>query len=527
VHWYVRHPQHPAVYLRVSLSLRKGFTLAARGEVLPRSSEMGEPFLLTLPDDRVQRIYVEAVPFDYAPVLRIDGEEIPVAPPLGAWEKGLILLPLASALILGALRIHNGLVPGLIGSLAAAIVLRSGLSKPSRTAGACALALAATVVAAFWSVPASWAAFQRGLGVRSFPVWETLQELPAPPLRTQRPGVDVNNPGQPLTPATTFQLRDLLIAGELDSLEALFSKWSAEAERDVRNETRLYDAFDAFESVGPEFEGALDRWIEERPGSWNARLARANYRVRLAYRQRGAKYSRQTPRSNFTAMRRTLAAALLDLSAAIRLNPSAMEAYWLAIEAATSYGDRRGVQLALERALQVSPLSFFSRARALIALTPRWAGSYAVMEVVAADADSLTAENPELSLLHGFVPLDKGEVAWLARDTALAQRYLDEAMAVGPTFWFCLERGTLRYKLDQNEAALHDLDCAISLRPTSAEAHHYRSRALYDIAYSRYPDAWAELFGRAEAAGELAFKLDSLDVTIRKQREFLAVQRRR
>jgi tetratricopeptide (TPR) repeat protein len=524
--WFVRHPQHPTLYLRVSLSLRRGYSVAVRGEALPRSDETGEPFLLTLPTGEAQRIYVEAVPFDYAPVLRINGQEIPVAPPLPWWEKVFIVLPLAGALIVGALRAHNGLVPGLLGSLTAAILLRSGLSQLSRSAGVGVLALTATLLAAFWSVPASWAAYQRSHGIQSYPVWETLRELPAPPPPAQRPGVNPGRAGQPLTPAVVFHLRDLLLEGELDSLETLFAKWSAEAGRDVRNETPLYDAFDAFQSVGPEFEGALDRWIEERPGSWNARLARTNYLVRLAYRQRGAKSRSLTPRSKFAAMNRTLGAALLDLSAAIRLNPGAIEAYWLAIEAATSFGDTRGIALALERALQISPLSFFSRARALLALTPRWGGSYGFMESVAA-ADSLYRGNPELRQLSSFVPLDKGNVAWLERDTVLARRYLDQAMELGPTFWACFDRGRLLYKLDLNEAAVRDLDCAISLRPADADAHHYKSRALYDIAHSRYPDAWAELFGRAEAEGDLAFRLDSLDETIREYREFLTSVRSR
>jgi tetratricopeptide (TPR) repeat protein len=526
VYWYIRHPQHPKLYLRVGLSL-KGYSLAARGEPLQRSDEFGQPFLLKLPDGEMQRLYVEAVPFDYVPVLRIDGAEILVAPPLGIAEKVVILLPLASALVAGALRTHNGLVPGLLGSLAAALVLRSGLSRAFRIAWAGTLALAAGLIAASWSLPVSWADFKRALGIRTFPVWETLQQLPAPPLSASWPAASVNDASQRLAPAMVFHLRDLLIAGELDSLEALFSKWSAEAERDVGYETRLYDAFDAFQSVGPEFEGALDLWIEDRPGSWNARLARANYLVRTAYRQRGAKRSRDTPRSNFKAMRTTLQAALLDLSTAIRLNPLAIAAYWFAIEAATKYGDGRGAILALNRALRVSPLSFFTRARALLALTPRWAGSYSIMEMVAAVPDTLVAENPELGLLPGFVPMDKGEIAWLARDTLLALRLLDEAMAVGPTYWFCLERGTVLYKLDQNEKALRDLDCAVTLRPSSSEARHYRSRTLYDIAHQQYPTNWHELFGRAEAEGDLAFRLDSLDKTIRKHRQFLAEQRRK
>jgi hypothetical protein len=92
------------------------------------------------------------------------------------------------------------------------------------------------------------------------------------------------------------------------------------------------------------------------------------------------------------------------------------------------------------------------------------------------------------------------------------------AQNVGPA----LDRGRLLNKLNQIEAAIRDLDCAVSSRPASSDAHHYRSRALYKVAHSRYPDQWPELFGRAEAEGDLAFRLDSLDGDIRKHREFLA-----
>jgi tetratricopeptide (TPR) repeat protein len=523
VHWYVRHPHQPKLYLRVGLSL-KGFSLSTGGQQLPRSAETGKPFLLTLPDATTQRIYVEAVSPDYVPVLRIDGVEVPAASPLQLWEKVVVHLPLASALVVGALKLHNGLLPGIIGSLAAAAVLRSSRSPIFRVLTVLALALGASSAAASWDVPLSRRARRTA---RSSPVLVALRDVPVPPLYTVPPRAGIAPTEPPLTPAKVFHLRELLIGGELDSLETLFSKWSADAEHAEASETRLYDAFDAFQSMGLEFEGALDRWIEERPGSWNARLARANYLIRKAYRQRGTKLSRDTPRSNFKAMRTTLEAALLDLGVALRLNPRAIEGYWLAMEAATSYGDRRGAMLALERALRISPLSFFSRARALLALTPRWAGSYGIMDSIAAVPDTLLAENPELRLLRGFVPMEKGKVAWLEKDTLIALAFLDEAMAVAPAYWFCLARGRVQYKLDQNENALRDLNCAVTFRPASAEARHYRSRVLYDIAHRQYPTNWFELFGRAEAEGDLAFRLDSLDHTIRKHRQFLADQRRK
>jgi hypothetical protein len=142
-------------------------------------------------------------------------------------------------------------------------------------------------------------------------------------------------------------------------------------------------------------------------------------------------------------------------------------------------------------------------------------------------ADSLRPHNPELGLLPGFVAWDLGNAAWLRADTALAQHYLDEAMASGPTFWFCSERGELRVKLRQARAALPDLDCAVSLRPANSEAHLYRSKALYAVAYAQYPSDWKLLLGHADTEAKIAFGLDSLDQTIRQNHEFVAKQRNR
>jgi hypothetical protein len=525
--WYVRHPKHPTLYLRVSRSLTKGIAMAARGETLLRANEQGEPFLLRLPDGETQRIYVEDVPFDFAPVLRIEGETIPVAPPLRIWEKGLTIFPLAGALLVGLGVHHNGMVPGMLATFGAAAVLRSGLSRFTRTVCTLALAASATMVAFRWNVPASRAAMRQALEKSKEPVWDALQLLPEPTdSSSPRPATALSEAAEPLQPGTVFRLRDMLITAEFDSLEALFDTWSAAAARDVAHEPRLYDAFYAFRAVNPDFEGALDRWIDERPSSVSAHLARATYFADLAYRKRGGEGGRSTPRANISAMKLAFEASLEELGIALRMNPRAVHAYWLATEIAMGYGDMRGVLLALERSLSVTPLSFFSRARAMIALRPRWGGSYELMQIVAMEADSLRSRNPELDRLPGFIPWDAGNAAWLRSDTALALKYLDEAMTAGQTVWFCSERGELREDLDQGSGALADLDCAASLRPTTAETRLSRSRALYDIARAMYPADWKARFGRVEAEADLAFRLDSLNDGIRRHHDFVAKQRK-
>ena len=74
---------------------------------------------------------------------------------------------------------------------------------------------------------------------------------------------------------------------QFDSLDTMFGELAAAVRRDVRNEVRLGDAFEAAERDEPELLAHIDAWVAARPSSAHARVARARYRLAEAWRRRG------------------------------------------------------------------------------------------------------------------------------------------------------------------------------------------------------------------------------------------------
>src|SRR4051794_40680749 len=54
---------------------------------------------------------------------------------------------------------------------------------------------------------------------------------------------------------------------QFDSLDTMFGELAADVRRDVRNEVRFADAFEAAERDDPELLGHIDAWITARPSS--------------------------------------------------------------------------------------------------------------------------------------------------------------------------------------------------------------------------------------------------------------------
>src|SRR5690349_10122220 len=101
-------------------------------------------------------------------------------------------------------------------------------------------------------------------------------------------------------PNTTYlpQILDLTRRRNFDSLETMFGDLEADVARNVKNEVRFSDAFQAFNRDEPPLLEHLDAWIAARPRSAHARVARATYHFATAWRRRGKAYIRDTPAEN-------------------------------------------------------------------------------------------------------------------------------------------------------------------------------------------------------------------------------------
>jgi hypothetical protein len=150
------------------------------------------------------------------------------------------------------------------------------------------------------------------------------------------------------------QIVEMIRGRDFDGLDAMFDALEADVRRDVKNEIRFSDAFDAVDRDDPPLLANIDAWIAAKPRSAHARVARANYHFATAWRRRGRRYIRDTPPENIRAMREYAERAVDDVVAALQLDSTHLEAYTIAMRAPDGREPRYGASAHAPRALAAS-----------------------------------------------------------------------------------------------------------------------------------------------------------------------------
>jgi hypothetical protein len=335
-----------------------------------------------------------------------------------------------------------------------------------------------------------------------------LRAATAPEATASSPRADSVEGALALSADEALSLRALVVADAFDSAEARLAAYEALAARDVAAEDLLYDAYDAtFRTPDPEMEGALDRWARARPSSARAHVALASWHVSTGFRLRGGATFGKTPAESRQAFSEHLRAAREELETAQERDPAGIAASWFAMDVAQAIGNPPEVMTALQRALRLSPRSFFSRVRAMIALVPRWGGSYCRMRIVAAAARG--PENPEFASLPGLVTWDSADTEENFKNRSGALRMLDSAIAVRPNYWLLLLRGQMWQRADSTVRALDDLRAATLLRPARVEPRYFMSEAEWDVAVTPGNVNGGRLLQSAARDMRLVMALDS------------------
>lgn len=294
-----------------------------------------------------------------------------------------------------------------------------------------------------------------------------------PPLLGQ-PGKDKD--GYPTQFVDQALLRSLLYHARYPDLDAHFAAFQESFERDPRYEYWPIDAADAFSSAELELGSRLDAWVAASPGSFGAYLARGSHRLSLAWAMRGGKWARNTPEENFQAMGEVLKGALQDFARAFELRPKLIAALRGLIRVGLHVGDTAQQAALIDRATQLCPACFQVRVTALVALQPRWGGSYAQMRKLALIAP--VELNPRMRLLAGYIDLDQAKLLRGEKKYVEALAAVERACAVGEHWEFLVERAEVLQRLARYEEALADLDHAARLRPGSASVHFERAWVL-------------------------------------------------
>lgn len=280
-------------------------------------------------------------------------------------------------------------------------------------------------------------------------------------------------PDWPSSITNPLAVRALLRRGDFGTLDSLLTAVADSAHIDYHNESRLYAAYDAFSS-DTSLAGPLDRWVQSEPSSAPALIARASYLINQGWHARGTAYSRYTPQSAMRQMNHLFARATTDLDSAIALTPRTAAAYRLKIQIAKVGTDTEDARQDLIEGLKDIPASYGLRRQYIRGLVPRWGGSYDAMRAFAAWSEKSADINPRLRALAGYIALDSAEMLEIPSQRSQAVAAYTNALTYGDEAPFHRERGQCLFRMHAYANALRDLDAAVAMAPTDAQAYLWR-----------------------------------------------------
>lgn len=342
---------------------------------------------------------------------------------------------------------------------------------------------------------------------------------PAPTARTPAPvaavsvllpvaGAPAEEFGYPTQTIDRLAVRRLLMARSFDALDVLLAAYGDSVLRDYRLEYRLSDAYDAFHVALPSLEPPLTEWVQRRPNSAAALLARASFFAASGWHARGTKWARETPDEQFKRMGDFFRLAVADLVAAHRLAPRSIVPYLELMAIAGSQSNLNLSRQLLDEALTLQPNSFLLRLQHMYNLEPRWGGSYEAMAEFAAECAPYAARNVRIQALKGFADYDRGRELARTDHKAEALEAFGRALRFGNVWQFRYQRGRLYASLERPVEALEDLTAALVQRPQESDVLYERANVEYDLGHG---GAGTAHFTQGFRDLDLAIELDPTD----------------
>ncbi len=314
--------------------------------------------------------------------------------------------------------------------------------------------------------------------------------------------------GEPKQRPDRVAILTLLRLRRFADLDRWLGFYQQEFEEDPRKENWAVDSFDTFEVAEPSLGVTLDAWVSAAPESFSAVLARGTWRMACGLAARGTDVAAKTSEAQMKAMEDHFDIAEADLERAIAMHPKAIAAHLGLMTIATFAGGDAQRRARFAAALAQCTTCYQSRAARLIALTPRWGGSYSAMDAFVAESKSSVAGNPKLGRLGGFAPLDRCRTWAKQGEVPRALAACDEAIAFGQDPAFLETRGRILRDAGRIDEARADLDLALRISPHAIRARTSRYFLRRDN---------DDLLGAAEDLA-VAHTLDPTDADLSKSR---------
>jgi uncharacterized protein DUF4034 len=170
-------------------------------------------------------------------------------------------------------------------------------------------------------------------------------------------------------------LLTLLMAGRYDELDNRLQSVQKDYKRHSISDEQLLAAFRPFYVTDPKQVPYFDQWVEHKPKSYVARLARGIHFKYVGLEARGGDFIDKTSEAQLRGMEVAFGKAALDLHASLSLDEKPLLSYLHSMDIGRNLGLKRFDRELLEAANRVDPHNFIVRRKFFYMLQTRWGGS--------------------------------------------------------------------------------------------------------------------------------------------------------
>lgn len=300
-----------------------------------------------------------------------------------------------------------------------------------------------------------------------------------------------------------LELRDHLEKQNYSELNDKLADLQQNSLQDVSQEQNLFTAYTAFDIEDAESEPLFNNWVEAQSERYQPYLARACYYYTMAWYARGGKWASETKQEQFDRMQNYFEKAAADIKKTLEINNKSLVAYQILIGIiGSTQGTSKLMRGVLNQAVSIQPATYNVRLKYLHFLTPRWGGSFEKMQSFVNESLQYVDQNPRLNLLEGRIYAEAAFNQYLNKKYSVAEEFYTRAITYGDRAYNFLYRGKTRYKRENYQGALEDLNSAIDLDSENADHYYWRSKiyselkqydnAASDIALAKLLAPWDE-----------------------------------
>jgi tetratricopeptide (TPR) repeat protein len=260
------------------------------------------------------------------------------------------------------------------------------------------------------------------------------------------------------------------------SLNSKLEEYQKAFDEDYQTEDDVFDAFEIFKKTNPAYEPILQNWIKESPSSFAPYVARAEYSCAYALQARGNKLTIEKDSKEYQEMSRYYSRALLDITAALKINAGLDVCYALKMEVGSGLENEEMITTSLLEASKNHPYAYRIRLKYLETLTPCKGGSYQMMEGFIVSCGNLAMHNPKIKELSAAVPAEKARIFYYLGKYDQAVKMYTEALQYSKYHAYYADRGDAYTRSQDYKRALADYERALELSPNDPEYMRRKSQ---------------------------------------------------